>query len=75
MYIKSIKLHNFKSFSTNDSKDTEINFSSCVNYLVGNNNVGKTTILNSIDFLISGGKKKLLYLKTMKTKMLVLPLS
>ena len=58
MYIKSIKLHNFKSFSTNDSKDTEINFSSCVNYLVGNNNVGKTTILNSIDFLISGGKKE-----------------
>lgn len=60
MYIKKIVLHNFKSFSSNNSKneDIEIQFSSGINYLVGNNNVGKTTILNSLDFLTKGGKKE-----------------
>ena len=53
-------LHNFKSFSSNNSEDEdiEIQFASGVNYLVGNNNVGKTTILNALDFLTTGGKKE-----------------
>ncbi|MDO8196256.1 AAA family ATPase [Lactiplantibacillus plantarum] len=60
MYIKKIVLHNFKSFSSDNSKteDIEIQFTSGINYLVGNNNVGKTTILNSLDFLTTGGKKE-----------------
>ncbi|CDI65075.1 Putative uncharacterized protein orf-495 [Lactobacillus helveticus CIRM-BIA 101] len=60
MYIKKMVLHNFKSFSSNNSEDEdiEIPFASGVNYLVGNNNVGKTTILNALDFLTTGGKKE-----------------
>lgn len=58
MFIKYIKLHNFKSFSADNYKDMQINFAPGVNYLVGNNNVGKTTIFKSIDFLINGGNKE-----------------
>ncbi|WP_445621994.1 AAA family ATPase [Lacticaseibacillus paracasei] len=58
MYIKEIILHNFKSFAANKSKDIKIEFKPGVNYLVGNNNVGKTTVLNSLDFLTRGDKKE-----------------
>lgn len=73
MFIKSITLHNFKSFvsakeksssisehvtDTDRPKDTKVEFTSGVNYLVGNNNVGKTTVLNALDFLTTGGKKE-----------------
>lgn len=57
MFIKSISLHNFKSFSSSTSEDIKIEFTSGVNYLIGNNNVGKTTILNALAFLTAGGKK------------------
>ena len=46
MYISRIKIKNFKSFKGIN----EINFSSGVNYLVGNNNAGKTTVFQAIDF-------------------------
>lgn len=58
MFIESIKLHNFKSFSSNNFEDLQIKFTPGVNYLIGNNNVGKTSIFNAIDFLISGEKKE-----------------
>lgn len=54
MYISRIKIKNFKSFKGIN----EINFSSGVNYLVGNNNAGKTTVFQAIDFLVNGGKKE-----------------
>lgn len=58
MYIKEIVMHNLKSFSSNNSDNITIEFTPGVNYIVGNNNVGKTTILNSLDFLTTGGKKE-----------------
>ncbi|MBU7564509.1 MULTISPECIES: ATP-dependent nuclease [Lactobacillaceae] len=54
MYISHIELENFKSFKGHNS----IPFSSGVNYLVGNNNAGKTTVFQAIDFLVNGGKKE-----------------
>lgn len=59
MYISKIELKNFKSFEG----EKEINFQKGVNYIVGDNNVGKTTILQAINFLISGGKKENLVFK------------
>lgn len=58
MFIKSISLHNFKSFSSNTFEDIKIEFTAGVNYLIGNNNVGKTTILNALAFLKTGDKKE-----------------
>lgn len=69
MYIHSISLYNFKAFlapsdegsdskQQNSPNENKITFSRGVNYLVGDNNVGKTTILKAIDFLINGGEKK-----------------
>lgn len=60
MYINKVVLHNFKSFSSNSSnnEDIEIQFAAGINYLVGNNNAGKTTILNALDFLTTGDKKE-----------------
>lgn len=49
IYISKIKLHNFKSFD-----DLEIKFDSGINFLVGDNNCGKTTIFSAIDFILSG---------------------
>lgn len=49
IYISRIKLHNFKSFD-----DLEIKFDSGINFLVGDNNCGKTTIFSAIEFILSG---------------------
>ena len=54
MYISKIKLVNFKSFKG----EHVIEFSEGVNFFVGNNNCGKTTIFKAIEF-IQGGKNKL----------------
>lgn len=53
MYIHKIKLHNFKGFSG----EHEFVFSKGINFLVGDNNCGKTTIFRSIEFLQNGGDK------------------
>ncbi|GAB2021566.1 ATP-binding protein [Pseudolactococcus yaeyamensis] len=53
MYISKMKLHNFKSFEG----DHELNFKSGINFFVGDNNSGKTTIFKAIEF-IQGGKIK-----------------
>lgn len=47
MYISQIKLHNFKGF--ND--DRTINFDTGINFLVGDNNCGKSTVFEAIDFI------------------------
>lgn len=51
MYIKQLQLANFKSFAGDDNI---FDFSPAINYLVGNNNAGKSTILESLDFLRNG---------------------
>ena len=53
MYISKIKLKNFKSFIG----EHELNLSKGINFFVGNNNCGKTTIFKAIEF-IQGGKNK-----------------
>lgn len=50
MYISSMELENFRCYSGK----TKFKFCSSINYFVGNNNCGKTTIFKAIDFLISG---------------------
>jgi len=47
MYISKIKLHNFKGFR----KDHEIIFDKGVNFFVGDNNCGKSTVFEAIDFI------------------------
>ena len=54
MYISKLKLNNFKGFS----EKHEFNFSKGINFLVGNNNCGKTTIFRAIEFLQNGGNKE-----------------
>lgn len=51
MYISSLQLANFKSYT---GENNLIHFSPAVNYLVGNNNSGKSTILEAIDFIHDG---------------------
>ena len=53
MYISKLKLNNFKGFL----EKHEFSFSEGVNFLVGNNNCGKTTIFRAIEFLQKGGSK------------------
>ena len=53
MYISKMKLNNFKGFKGAH----EVGFSKRMNFFVGNNNCGKTTIFHAIDFLVSGGSK------------------
>ncbi|HEL1565433.1 TPA: AAA family ATPase [Streptococcus suis] len=53
MYISKIKLTNFKSFKGHH----DIEFSKGVNFFVGNNNCGKTTIFKAVEFLQSGKNK------------------
>src|SRR3989344_6040264 len=47
MYISKIKLHNFKGFK----EDHEIIFDIGVNFFVGDNNCGKSSIFEAIDFI------------------------
>lgn len=47
MYISRIKLHNFKGFKD----DHEVVFDRGVNFFVGNNNCGKSSIFEAIDFI------------------------
>ncbi|MDF1496901.1 MAG: AAA family ATPase [Patescibacteria group bacterium] len=47
MYISKIILHNFKGFSG----DHEIIFDKGVNFFVGDNNCGKSTVFEAIDFI------------------------
>lgn len=53
MYIRKIKLHNFKGFSG----DHEFTFSEGINFLIGDNNCGKTTVFRAVEFLQNGGNK------------------
>jgi len=47
MFISNIKLHNFKGYKG----DCEINFDKGVNFFVGDNNCGKSTVFEAIDFI------------------------
>ena len=47
MYITKIKLHNFKGYKG----DHEINFDKGVNFFVGDNNCGKSSVFEAIDFI------------------------
>lgn len=49
MFIRKLILNNIKSFN----KETSFTFSKHVNFLVGNNNSGKSTVLDSIVFLFN----------------------
>lgn len=49
MYIKRIKIHNFKRF-----RDFDREFNSRLNILVGDNEVGKSTILEAIHLALTG---------------------
>lgn len=53
MYIREMKLHNFKGFSG----DHKFTFSKGINFLIGNNNCGKTTVFRAVEFLQNGGDK------------------
>lgn len=53
MYISRMAVQNFKCFEG----EIEFSFSKGLNYLVGNNNTGKTTIFKAIEFL-RGAKTK-----------------
>ena len=48
MYFKSLTITNFKSFK--DEK--QINFTKGINYIVGDNNCGKSTIVHALRYLI-----------------------
>lgn len=54
MYISKLKLNNFKGFLGK----YEFSFSEGINFLVGNNNCGKTTIFRAIEFLQNGGNEE-----------------
>lgn len=54
MYISKIKLKNFKSFIG----EHELNLSEGINFFVGNNNCGKTTIFKAIEFIQTGKNKE-----------------
>lgn len=67
MYIHSLKLKNFKGFSGESNiifnKPDGETFGSGLNIFVGENNCGKSTVLQAIDFLRDGSKKSLDLLK------------
>lgn len=54
MYISNMKLENFRCFPGTTSFD----FCKGINYFVGNNNCGKTTVLKAVDFLLSANSKE-----------------
>lgn len=51
MYVKKLILANFKSFA---GANNVFEFSEGINYLVGNNNCGKSTVLEAINFVRNG---------------------
>lgn len=53
MFIRKLTVNNIKSFN----KEVSFNFSDSVNFLVGNNNSGKSTVLDSIVFLFNYSSK------------------
>lgn len=54
MYISKIILKNFKSFAG----EHKLDLSDGINFFVGNNNCGKTTIFRAIEFIQSGKSKE-----------------
>lgn len=54
VYISKMRLKNFRCFED----DNTLTFSSGVNYFVGNNNSGKTTIFEAIEFFKSRRQRK-----------------
>lgn len=54
MYIHKIKLNNFKSFAG----EHELEWAPGINFLIGNNNCGKTTIFKALEFIQSGKSKE-----------------
>ena len=60
MYISKIKLHNFKGFNS----DHEINFDRGVNFFVGDNNCGKSSVFEAIDFIRSKKERNEVITKT-----------
>lgn len=53
MYITRIKAHNFKRY-----KNLDITFKKDLNVIIGENESGKSTILQAIDILLSGSRNK-----------------
>lgn len=60
MYISKIKLHNFKGFNG----DHEIVFDRGVNFFVGDNNCGKSSVFEAIDFIRSKKERNEVITKT-----------
>lgn len=54
MYIRKLKAINFKKFKTLD-----IDFKENLNVIIGENESGKSTILQAIDLLLSGSRNKI----------------
>jgi AAA15 family ATPase/GTPase len=52
-YIKKLKLLNFKRF-----KEFEVGFDSTINIIIGDNEAGKSSILQAIELLSSGSRNK-----------------
>lgn len=52
-YIKAIKLFNFKRF-----KEFSIEFDPTMNIIIGDNEAGKSTLLQAIDIALSGSRNK-----------------
>lgn len=49
MFIRKVKIHNFKCY-----KDFEITLEEGLNIIVGDNEAGKSTILEAINLALSG---------------------
>lgn len=60
MHISKIKLHNFKGFKG----DHEIIFDKGVNFFVGDNNCGKSSVFEAIDFIRSKKERNEVIIKT-----------
>jgi len=60
MYISNIKLHNFKGFKC----DHEITLDKGVNFFVGDNNCGKSSVFEAIDFIRSKKERTEVITKT-----------
>jgi predicted ATP-dependent endonuclease of OLD family len=60
MYVSKIKLHNFKGFKG----DHEIVFDKGINFFVGDNNCGKSSVFEAIDFIRSKKERNEVVTKT-----------